>query len=59
MSRSDFELMEKHLNLHPSTVQYAQRAMKASKFWGPDRNTLRNLFLLPKSRMQANQRLRQ
>ncbi len=42
MKLSDFELMERELNLHPSTLQYVRRAMKASRFWGPDSSTLSN-----------------
>lgn len=42
MGLSDFELMERKLNLHPSTTQYVRRVMKASKFWGPASSTLSN-----------------
>jgi hypothetical protein len=42
MRLSDFELMERELGLHPLTPQNVRRAMKASKFWGPDSSTLSN-----------------
>jgi hypothetical protein len=41
MDLLDFQFIETQLNLHPSTLQYARRAMKASKFWSPDGDNLR------------------
>jgi hypothetical protein len=40
MGQSDFEKVERELNLHPSTAQYFRRSMKASRFWGPNKSTL-------------------
>lgn len=57
MGLRDFELMERELNLHPSTPQYVQRAMKASRFWGPDGSTLSNTASFFKFFFYSNLRL--
>lgn len=49
-----FELVERELNLHPSTLQYVRRSMKASRFWGPDCSSLRNMPSFYPSRLEIS-----
>jgi hypothetical protein len=40
MGLSEYEMAERELGLHASTPQYIRRAMKASRFWEPNKSTL-------------------